>query len=95
MQDFTEEQVKEQKEEFLHLCYEVFEKFPKGKELLAKLVDSLILKTPVVDPTGNKFQAGIREGQNSIIRSFGANIEHYKKIMNENAKKTSDAKAAA
>ena len=80
-----------QKERFLGLCYKVFKVNLDGAELLKILKENLIEIAAVADPDKSDNHAFYREGQNSIIRSLGANIVAYEKVMNENAKKTSEA----
>lgn len=86
-------EIKAKQERFLFLCYAVFKQNPEGKELFETLRESLIEKTPVADPESTDKHAFYREGQNSIVRSFGANIESYEKVARANAAATSKANA--
>jgi hypothetical protein len=87
------EEFKVKQERFLQLCHIVFKQNKDGKELLDTLKDALVDKAPVADPEKSDNHAFYREGQNSIVRSFGANIEAYEKTMKQNAIATSTANA--
>ena len=45
-----------------------------GKKVL-EILDNQCLRRPVVTPDSTQFQAGIREGQNDIVRQIHAQIE--------------------
>ena len=77
-QMLDQEKIKNKNDRFLQLCYNVFEDYDQGRELLAIFKESLIEMAPVADPSKDANHAFFREGQNHVIRSIIANIETYK-----------------
>lgn len=51
---------------------------PEGKKLLRWMVQQTVLR-PTVTPAGTQFQAGIREGQNDLVRQLLSMIERSQK----------------
>lgn len=93
------ERIKAENERFLKLCYEVFEAFPQGKELLDMLKESLLVKSSCsysINPQTGMFEFDanmgfFRDGQNHLIRSLYKNINDYKEIIKQNALETQKA----
>lgn len=80
--------LKVQQERLMFLCWKTFEEHPEGKELLDMYKDGLLLKVSHDGPPRSAEDAMWRDGQNSIIKGFLANIEAYKLMMKANANKT-------
>lgn len=51
------------------LIHQVFEQYPKGKELLNAWKDTLI-SVPTVTPNSTQFEVGIAEGKKTVVREI-------------------------
>lgn len=64
------------------LCWEVFEKNKKGRELLDLLVDEYLVNRPVAAEkyrsVYGEHYAGIREGQNEMLRELNNMAVNFK-----------------
>lgn len=95
MTELDQSALQAKQEHYLSLVYTVFKTNSQGVELLALLKESLLEKIAVADPDKSESHAFFREGQNSIIRSFAANIAAYEQVISANAKKTTEANEAS
>lgn len=81
--EFLEEEIKFKTERFQMLCWQVFTQNEYGKELMELLQELYILRNPVISPqhkiTYGDYYAGIREGQNDLIRQLHNNAMNFKR----------------